>query len=599
MHHCLEVQDIVQLIAEALGTKVYATKQDVLNMGKTCTAFYDPAMNVLWRKLHDFTPLLRCFPEGVVTNEYQREHCGGRYSASFWAFLKGELLAEDVIRFNHHAHRVRELYRLTTREILEVDEEENRRMRSARWYTRVLIGIRRRENFVHPSCFKILCNYFGDTPALPGLRVLHCNHPGLEKASHLAFLIPPTLEILVMRRQHALFPIKDFLSELAKRPQLEQLCYALLEPSDDDAECERQDPSFVDPEDVALLASFPRIQWLSCYLQSTSDWTSLAPRLPSTPFKDLRLLTLYSGMVKMDGTDNYYKADGDATLRGLTLFLQALNPTCPLESLVIRVFHAAEVSTRVLLGLFSAIGAFRATLETCYLEVDAPSSADAPPVGMSALEPLRAVHMHGLGLKNISIDLSASEVRALTEAWGAALRWLHLGQRGPGTVARVPLGAVPEIFGALHKIEQLGLCVYDDASTYSGRWCGWRSVLDLGYSALDPVDYEDVAEFLVDTCPCYSMRLADPDDETVHALWEQAVDNAKEGASERARARREASGDYQSSEPDEDEYSDSPQSQDEDQTVDDESDNEDQSEDGHSDDRGDEDAAESNGSDED
>ncbi|GJE98874.1 hypothetical protein PsYK624_151110 [Phanerochaete sordida] len=84
MHRCLKVHEIIQLIAEALNTDRYATQQSVLNLGKTCRAFYDPAMNVLWRVLHDFTPLLRCFPKGVVMGANDRERYGGRHCASYW-----------------------------------------------------------------------------------------------------------------------------------------------------------------------------------------------------------------------------------------------------------------------------------------------------------------------------------------------------------------------------------------------------------------------------------------------------------------------------------------------------------------------------------
>ncbi|GJE98875.1 hypothetical protein PsYK624_151120 [Phanerochaete sordida] len=341
-----------------------------------------------------------------------------------------------------------------------------------------------------------------------------------------------------MCRQHALFPMKDLFAELAKRPPLDRLSVASLEPSDGDGKCQRQDPSFVDPEDVVFLAGLPRINTLDCYLQSTSDWTSLSSQLLAIPFKNLRHLKLYGGMVKRN--DTYYKADGDATVRSLTLFLQALRPACPLEDMDIRVLKAAAVTTPVLQDLFSAIGAFHASLDACFLEIDAPSSVDTPPVTMDALTPLLPVRMHGLALSHTAVDLGTADVHALAEAWGAALRWLLLGQRAARTVPRVPLGALPELFGALWQIQELGLRVHDDAPTYPGQCCGRSEELDLGYSALEPANFARAAEFLVDTCPCYSMRLADPRDKAVGVLWERAVDKAENGQWERARAREEA-----------------------------------------------------------
>lgn len=73
MHHCLEIPNIVEHIATCLKLAPDgARKEWLLNLGLACCALYDPAMNVLWRELDDFLPLLFCIPGGLVTDDVQR-----------------------------------------------------------------------------------------------------------------------------------------------------------------------------------------------------------------------------------------------------------------------------------------------------------------------------------------------------------------------------------------------------------------------------------------------------------------------------------------------------------------------------------------------
>ena len=65
MHHALEIQEILSNIfvycsPSLLGKKVTA---DLAALARTCRAFKEPALDVLWRELVDLSQLARCLPE--------------------------------------------------------------------------------------------------------------------------------------------------------------------------------------------------------------------------------------------------------------------------------------------------------------------------------------------------------------------------------------------------------------------------------------------------------------------------------------------------------------------------------------------------------
>ena len=65
MHHALEIQEILSDIFVyysplVLGKKVTA---DLAALARTCRAFKEPALDMLWRELVDLSQLARCLPE--------------------------------------------------------------------------------------------------------------------------------------------------------------------------------------------------------------------------------------------------------------------------------------------------------------------------------------------------------------------------------------------------------------------------------------------------------------------------------------------------------------------------------------------------------
>ncbi|KAF8441702.1 hypothetical protein L210DRAFT_3447523 [Boletus edulis BED1] len=59
MHHALQIQEILLNI---IG-HCYRFDYDVAALARTCRAFKEPALDVLWEQLRDLSPLVRCVPE--------------------------------------------------------------------------------------------------------------------------------------------------------------------------------------------------------------------------------------------------------------------------------------------------------------------------------------------------------------------------------------------------------------------------------------------------------------------------------------------------------------------------------------------------------
>lgn len=62
-HACLLVNEIVSEIIFHLLSDGY--ERSIVNLGITCKALYEPAMDILWEDIDTLEPLLMCFPRGV------------------------------------------------------------------------------------------------------------------------------------------------------------------------------------------------------------------------------------------------------------------------------------------------------------------------------------------------------------------------------------------------------------------------------------------------------------------------------------------------------------------------------------------------------
>lgn len=63
MHHCLQLQELLPIIFRnhAHDAKMLA------RLARTCKAFQDPALNLLWHSQNTLLPLLRCLPPNAWT----------------------------------------------------------------------------------------------------------------------------------------------------------------------------------------------------------------------------------------------------------------------------------------------------------------------------------------------------------------------------------------------------------------------------------------------------------------------------------------------------------------------------------------------------
>ena len=61
MHHALQIQEILLLIF--YHCRHSRVTSDLPALARTCRAFKEPALDVLWEELDDPSPLARCLPE--------------------------------------------------------------------------------------------------------------------------------------------------------------------------------------------------------------------------------------------------------------------------------------------------------------------------------------------------------------------------------------------------------------------------------------------------------------------------------------------------------------------------------------------------------
>jgi len=63
MHHCLDVDEILRLLACELVTS--GAKTGAVALACCCKSFEDPVLDTLWKTQDRLTPLLNCFPQEI------------------------------------------------------------------------------------------------------------------------------------------------------------------------------------------------------------------------------------------------------------------------------------------------------------------------------------------------------------------------------------------------------------------------------------------------------------------------------------------------------------------------------------------------------
>ncbi|KAL1671834.1 hypothetical protein EV122DRAFT_225880 [Schizophyllum commune] len=70
MHRALEIPEILCIICSSAASADRPwRKGDVLRLALTCRGFLEPALDVLWREVHNLEHFLKCFPSDVWVEE--------------------------------------------------------------------------------------------------------------------------------------------------------------------------------------------------------------------------------------------------------------------------------------------------------------------------------------------------------------------------------------------------------------------------------------------------------------------------------------------------------------------------------------------------
>ncbi|KAF8124937.1 hypothetical protein EV363DRAFT_1177218 [Boletus edulis] len=67
MHHALQIPEILLNIFGHCSDRF---DYDVAALARTCRAFKEPALDVLWEELFELSPLVRCVPEASLSSKY-------------------------------------------------------------------------------------------------------------------------------------------------------------------------------------------------------------------------------------------------------------------------------------------------------------------------------------------------------------------------------------------------------------------------------------------------------------------------------------------------------------------------------------------------
>ncbi|KIK21412.1 hypothetical protein PISMIDRAFT_681375 [Pisolithus microcarpus 441] len=105
MHRCLRITEILRLIIEFLAHEDFITRyearsissKDTARFARTCKAFMDPALDVLWRTQSSMSPLIMCLP----SNLWEVELSGTTVS------LLQQPSHEDWVGLKKYSHRIR------------------------------------------------------------------------------------------------------------------------------------------------------------------------------------------------------------------------------------------------------------------------------------------------------------------------------------------------------------------------------------------------------------------------------------------------------------------------------------------------------------
>ncbi|KAF8125921.1 hypothetical protein EV363DRAFT_1349106 [Boletus edulis] len=181
MHPALQIQEILlNIFGHCFPPSGWEATTDLAALARTCHAFKDPALDVLWEELFDLSPLARCLPEACYQESTKCYSLHRKLTQSEWDILQS------------YTRRIRSI-----RTLFGIDRQTAQRL----WRAPT------------PSSF------------FPSLRHLHIEYS--RRAVHLLLMPLPSLVSLTVI-VHSLRLLEDSLKSLSQTSP--SLCKLLLQP---------------------------------------------------------------------------------------------------------------------------------------------------------------------------------------------------------------------------------------------------------------------------------------------------------------------------------------------------------------------------------
>ncbi|KAI0692313.1 hypothetical protein C8T65DRAFT_610798 [Cerioporus squamosus] len=390
MHHCLLIPEIYNRILDFVSVtlwgemvifvgynQVYYSNPILAALARTCRAFLEPTLDVLWRNQLTLGPLVLTLPEDAYTVETLYDNMSKLapdYDTIQHIVMKRPLVASDWTRFDYYARRIKNLGYY----MVEFPDQDQ-----ANWANAAKQHCARPVNL---QTMAYLALYRRGSPLLPNLTRLRWHHFDSHYSQYLPIFFGPNLTSLSIAFHREKFshdpdlpPLKEVYDDLVPiLERLDELCpslttFALHAEQDPDVIAAMlplayyikrlegfivAQPPDVDAKKLILhLASLPSLKATDIAFneEASSDLSFLSPL--SYPFPSLENLhmrtqnmTSCKTLIKMMQTCRLrlvtFDVLGPSTAAELHDLLSALRTHCALDTLQFLIIDYPSTSPR-------------------------------------------------------------------------------------------------------------------------------------------------------------------------------------------------------------------------------------------------------------
>ncbi|KAF8550083.1 hypothetical protein OG21DRAFT_1514510 [Imleria badia] len=421
MHHALEIQEILlNIFGHCYSANRWRdATSDLASLARTCRAFKEPALDLLWEHMVNLSPLVQCLAD--VSHQ----------------------LIPDEYSFTRSLTRIEwDILRSYTRRIRSIQQIE----RGLDWESVT--------TFLNPPT---------TVPLFPNLRTLHCEYT--EKTMHLLHLPLPSLVFLHVEFENPRLFQNSLKAFPNFSPNIRTLCIGMrpqeatvskIEPN---YFCRWQNlctafcPSVVlDADTLVHLSSIPALTQLTFTLSTTLP-TSHSPIF----FSNLRYLTLYSKCLRpISWLLSWIR------LPAITEFIAVIE-NCPSRKHLITFFAGVQTSS-------AGRTIERLSLNQCS---DLPSNvvrSEALLLSFEDLQPCMALsNLRSLRL-NIewNVSLTDTELLALASSWPHLEEFIINPSWGWNTLAGITLNGLAQLLQTCLSLRWISLAIKTRNYTASG-----------------------------------------------------------------------------------------------------------------------------------